>query len=275
VGAPLRKVLAEGVDGFSETLADLGGKLSDLLEGGAEAMFGAVFKKCDLTMAATPKQAARIAEYGVAGTAVVPLGVDLRTFSPERATPLFRERLGVGAEDVLLIYCGRLDAEKEVTSLVDALAQLPTQPRFHLAVMGEGPLRGELQARASVLPRLHVLPYESDPRAYAAALASSDIYVTAGPHETFGLAVVEAQACGLPVVGVDAGALRERVLPELGRLGPAGDSQAMAANIVEVAGCRRSMGEAARRHVLTAGYDWDRTFRDLFALYRAAIAQSA
>lgn len=41
------------------------------------------------------------------------------------------------------------------------------------------------------------------------ALAAADIYVTAGPHETFGLSVIEAEASGLPVVGVDAGALRE------------------------------------------------------------------
>lgn len=99
----------------------------------------------------------------------------------------------------------------------------------------------------------------------------ADVYVTAGAHETFGLAVVEAQASGLPVVGVDAGALRERVAPSHGRLGPVGDAKAMAANIVAVAAQRQMLGAAARRHVLESGYGWDSTFRRLFVIYQAAM----
>ncbi|EGV30835.1 putative glycosyltransferase [Thiorhodococcus drewsii AZ1] len=58
---------------------------------------------------------------------------------------------------------------------------------------------------------------EQDKFTYATLLASADLYVTAGPHETFGLALVEAEAFGLPVVGV--GALCERVRPDRGRPG--------------------------------------------------------
>lgn len=140
--------------------------------------------------------------------------------------------------------------------------------------MGQGPQRDELEERASRIPRLHVLPYERDRAAYASALASADIYVTAGPHETFGLSVVEAQASGLPVVGVDAGALRERVADDRGRLGPPGDAAAMGANILAVAGRRRELGEAARRHVLEAGYAWEHSFERLFSVYRAAVAST-
>ena len=273
VGAPLRRFIADGVEEISETLAGWGNRLSDLVESGAEATFGHVFSRCDLTMAATAAQAARIADYGVSGTEVVPLGVDLSQFSPARRSNDWRRRHGLADDDALLLYCGRLDSEKAVMLLVEAFERLPDQARFHLALMGDGPLREQLEARASQQPRLSVLAYERNRSAYAEAMASADVYVTAGPYETFGLAVLEAQASGLPVVGVDAGALRERVTPDRGRLGPVDDARAMAANIIAVAAQRGPLGAAARRHVVEAGYGWDATFRRLFALYRSTAGQ--
>ncbi|MFW5723393.1 MAG: glycosyltransferase [Halochromatium sp.] len=270
VGAPLRHFLVDGVEEISETLATWGNRISEVIENGAEASFGQIFSRCDLTLAATPAQAARIADYGVSGTEVVPLGVDLAQFSPERRSIKWRREQGIGDDEILLLYCGRLDSEKAVPLLVDAFERLPEQPRFHLRLMGEGPLRESLEKRAKQLPRLRLLHYERDRAVYARVMASADVYVTAGAYETFGLAVVEAQASGLPVVGVDAGALRERVTPERGRLGPVDDANAMAANILAVTEQRQLLGAAARRHVLEAGYGWESTFRRLFALYRTA-----
>lgn len=275
VGAPLHKFLAEGAEEISDTLAQWGERISEALENSAEDTFGAIFRRCDLTFAATPVQAARIAEYGVEGTVVVPLGVDLALFSPRRRSLLWREQLGVRDGELLLIYCGRLDAEKAVHVLADAHAALlggPEGLRFHLAMIGEGPQREELLHRARDLPRMHVLPYLQDREAYARALASADIYVTAGPHETFGLAVVEAQACGLPVVGVHAGALTERVTDDRGRLGPVDDGLSMAANIRAVARQRCALGAAARSYVLNAGFSWEHSFERLLSVYREAMA---
>src|SRR5690349_23413287 len=67
-------------------------------------------------------------------------------------------------------------------------------------------------------------------------LASADIYVSGMADETFGVSIVEAQASGLPIVGVEAGAMIDRVARETGRLGPIGDSDAMARNILDVWG---------------------------------------
>ncbi|MCG6943184.1 MAG: glycosyltransferase [Thiohalocapsa sp.] len=282
VGAPLRHFLAEGIEEISDTLAGWGHKLTDAIESGAEATFGQIFRRCDLTFAATETQAARIREYGVEGTRIVPLGVDLSLFSPQRRSNEWRRQHGIGDEDLLLIYCGRLDTEKDVMMLVDAFTRLMlseecTHPGrrslCHLMLLGEGPLHTQLDRRAEQIPRLHVRGYERDRAAYATALASSDIYVTAGPHETFGLAVVEAQASGLAVVGVDAGALRERIAPAIGRLGPVGDAEAFAANIRQVAPQRDAMGTAARAHVLATGYGWERTFELLLGIYADALAR--
>jgi alpha-1,6-mannosyltransferase len=284
VGAPLRHFLADGIEETSETLAAWGHRLSDAIESGAEASFGQIFRRCDLTFAATEAQAARIREYGVEGTHVVPLGVDLGLFSPERRSAEWRRAHGIGDNDLLLMYCGRLDTEKDVMMLVDAFTRLVLaedctrdgqRSLCHLMLLGEGPLHAQLDQRAEKTPRLQVRGFEADRAAYATALASADIYVTAGPHETFGLAVVEAQASALPVVGVDAGALRERVTPAIGRLGPVGDAEAFADNIRKVAADRAALGAAAREHVLGAGYGWERTFERLLGIYADAFAESA
>ena len=86
--------------------------------------------------------------------------------------------------------------------------------------------------------------YCKDRAELARWLASADIYVSGMADETFGVSIVEAQASGLPVVGVAAGAMIDRVTDATGRLGPVGDAAAMARNILAVwNGDRRAMAE--------------------------------
>jgi alpha-1,6-mannosyltransferase len=88
--------------------------------------------------------------------------------------------------------------------------------------------------------------------------------------ETFGVSIVEAQASGLPVVGVAAGAMIDRVTDAMGRLGPVGDAEAMADNIMRVlCSDRDAMAAAARAHALRFG--WDSSMERLFGqVYPAA-----
>ena len=93
--------------------------------------------------------------------------------------------------------------------------------------------------------------------------------------ETFGVSIVEAQASGLPVVGVAAGAMVDRVTDSLGRLGPVDDSAAMAANILTVWNSdRHRMREIAQSEAHQ--YSWDRSMETLFGrIYRQAFSTRA
>jgi len=134
-------------------------------------------------------------------------------------------------------------------------------------IAGDGPLREQLQNRYVHDSRIVILPYMSDKAELATLLASGDIYVTAGPHETFGLSVLEAQACGLPVVGVRAGALTERVRPSFGLLGKPDNVEQFAKNIVTLSKTGfREMGMKAREHVEST-YSWKKTFNRIFNHY--------
>ena len=106
-------------------------------------------------------------------------------------------------------------------------------------------------------------------------LASADVYVSGMADETFGISIVEAQASGLPVVGVAAGAMIDRVTNAVGRLGPVGDAGAMAANILEV--LQMDLGAVADQARAEARRNsWDHSMEALFGrVYPAAFARRA
>ena len=230
----------------------------------------AVYERCDLAFTSYPEHVEYLLGLGIE-TPVwnVPLGVDLDFFHPRRRSAAVRTRFGVAEGDLLMAYAGRLDSEKYVHTLVDALERLPASLNARLVMAGEGPYRADLEARARQNGRLVVLPYQPKD-ALADLLASADLYLTAGPHETFGLSVVEAQAAGLPVVGVRAGALVERVPEGTGLLGPVGDAEAMATNIQAAFVQRDEMGAAARAYV-AANLSWEATFERVFRAYETVV----
>lgn len=234
----------------------------------AERYARALYNRCDATVAISPTLADRLRAAGVRNVRHVPLGVDLETFHPSRRDPAVRRRLGAAGEELLLVYVGRLDRERRPDAVVDAFERLPGSFPARLALAGAGPLRESLEARAATDHRIRVLSFESDRRALATLLASADVFVSAMPHETFGLAVVEAQACGLPVVGVNAGAMVDRVPEGTGVLCAPGSPQAMADRLRAFSLDEwRQMGRNARR-LVEANFSWGATFRRLFALYR-------
>ena len=269
VGAPLHDV-ADHLGGWTSLLASVGGKLADAAESGMAAYIRSVFNRCDLKFAASQTQVQRLAEYGVYDVTIVPLGVDLQAFRPELRSESLRNQWGAGPATTVLFYGGRLVAEKHVDTLLDAFERLPAHFDARLLIQGDGNLKHRIATRADRMPHVHLLPYEQDPSAFAVHLASADIYVSAGPHETFGLSVAEAQAAGLPTVGVRGGALIERVPLEVGMLGEVDDSEAMARNIVSVASRRSELALNARRHA-EENYDWSRWFDMLVGIYEQEI----
>ncbi len=200
-----------------------------------------------------------LAGYGITHVDTLELGADAQLFSPTRRDPTLRRKLGIKNPGPLLVYAGRIDNEKSANVLVSMLRNLPAQLGATLVMYGDGKLREPLLAENADLPVL--MPgFVNDRETLAVALASSDIYVSAMANETFGISVVEAQACGLPVVGVHSGAMPARVPPGTGLLGPVGDPVAMAENVQRVwSGDHQAMGSRGRNLVIER-FGWDRTF---------------
>ena len=270
VAAPMRAAAYTWLQDVSEALATGVEKLADVAATGAQRYIRYVFSHCDLKFAASPSQAARLEEYGVDDVEIVPMGVDLKLFSPRRRSAEARARHGANENTTVLMFAGRLCAEKRVLTIIKAFEALPPQMSAQLWLMGDGPQRSEAEMAAASNSNIRLFDYEGDRARFAELLASADIYVSAGPFETFGISVLEAQASGLPVVGVNAGALRERVLPGLGALGPVDDAAAMAANIVRTAQERGVIGPRARAHI-AEHFGWSKALKKLLASYEAQL----
>src|SRR5690349_11962396 len=206
--------------------------------------------------------AAEFGRIGAANLVQIPLGVDLATFSPGGGV---RARYA-GPGQILLVHCGRLSAEKKPQRSLATLATLRAAGLpVRLVVAGEGPLRSRLARRAARagLPVTFAgfLPGRAD---LAALLASADVAIAPGPAETFGLAALEALACGTPVV-VSA----ESALPEVvGDAGASVPGDDLAAGVRAVlARPERSRRAAARARA--EQYDWGTAARGFLAVHGA------
>jgi alpha-1,6-mannosyltransferase len=139
-----------------------------------------------------------------------PLGVDLLERHPALRCPRLRDRYA-RPDETLLVTCTRLSVEKRPGTALDALEELVRRGRRAvLVVAGDGPLRPRLEQRARErgLP-VTFLGHVADRGLLGALQASADVCLAPGPAETFGLAALEAMACGTPVVVSASSALPE------------------------------------------------------------------
>jgi glycosyltransferase involved in cell wall biosynthesis len=158
-------------------------------------------------------------------------------------------------EPVTGVFVGRLSREKGVATLVDAMAALPAG-RVRMNILGEGPLREELEAKARrVCPdgRIRFPGYVAGDALHDAIREASFAVVPSEWYENLPYAVLEPFALGRPVLGARIGGIPELVRDgETGRLFPSGDAPALAAALASMASPEAglsAMGERARRVV--------------------------
>ncbi|MBJ6618656.1 MULTISPECIES: glycosyltransferase [unclassified Streptomyces] len=184
-----------------------------------------------------------------------PLGVDLTGRHPRLRDPGLRAGYARG-DETLLVMCSRLSVEKRPGTALDALAALRRRgARPVLVVAGDGPLRARLEQRAREqgLP-VTFLGHVADRGLLAALQASADVCLAPGPAETFGLAALEAMACGTPVVASASSALPE-VIGSAGAVA-ADHGEAFADAVVRLLERReRDRREAARARAECFGWD--------------------
>lgn len=261
--AALRAGDALGVPvvGFCHT--DLG-KLAALhigewAEKPVQKRWAAVYRQFDQAVAPSRFIAGRLIEAGVHNAIGLPLGVDTDLFHPRRADrETLRRRLGLSSDEKLLVFAGRPAREKRLDVLVSAVERLGAPYRLLFIGAGGG---------APVSDRSLTLDYVRDPAELASILASCDAFVHANDNEPFGLIVLEAMACGLPVVGVAAGGVAESVDGEVGQLAARSEAGPFAEAIAAL--FERDLdivGAAARRRAVER-HGWDAVFRQLCFIY--------
>ncbi len=191
-------------------------------------------------------------------------GVDIEHFNPSRRDPAFWSRYGLG-DALKFIYVGRVSKEKNLHEMVEAFKQIESQGcRAELVIVGDGPYKDELQRRngSANIAFTGVLKGE----ALATAYASADVFIFPSTSDTFGNAVLEAQACGLPAIVTNRGGPADIVRPhDSGLVVDLGEPGALAGAMKHMAENTDLRREMRRRAITNATQrTWDQVFLDFW-----------
>jgi glycosyltransferase involved in cell wall biosynthesis len=188
-----------------------------------------------------------------------------------------RQELGMETTDILIVAIGRLAQQKGLETLLIALPEIVRRdPRIHLAIVGEGPLRTELEERArfsGLGSHVRFLGFRTD---VGDILNASDLVAAPSLWEGLSISILEAMALGKPIVTTDIGSNLELVEDGVsGLLVPPRDSTALAEAIVRVAGDP----DLAGRLAAAARERFDRAFTEramkdaLWNVYEAVLRE--
>jgi len=201
-----------------------------------------------LTLVPTHAMREELLQDGYRNLKVVARGVDTQLFTPARRNDSLRAAWGVRPDDLVALYVGRLAAEKNLPVVLRAFAALRArQPRAKLVLVGDGPLRGELEKK---LPDAIFAGMRTG-LDLATFYASGDVFLFPSLTETFGNVTLEAMSSGLAVIAYDYAAARELITHrENGLLAPFDTADAFCTLASEVAAepkTVRALGTAARQ----------------------------
>lgn len=225
----------------------------------------------DMVISPSPGMAGVLRRFKVtAPITIIPNGVELNRFYKTSGESQ-RQRYGLNAEDLLLVYTGRLAPEKNLSFLLKAFCGLcEAVPNAHLLLVGDGPEREKLEEQAlesSCGERIHFVgrvPYDDLPD----YLAMCDMFVTASVSEVHPLSVIEAMAAGLPVMGIQSVGVGDTVQDGVSGYLSSEDLAAFTAKLTRLCldeSARHRMGQQARNE--SKRYDIQRTTEEMLKHY--------
>ncbi len=178
-----------------------------MLEGVLWELLKAGHNQAQINLCTSTAMMQALEERGIERVHLWQRGVDTETFQPDLASSEMRSRLSQGhPEAPLLLYVGRLSAEKEIDRIKPVLQSIPNA---RLALVGDGPNRQALEQHFAGTPT-NFVGYLGG-QELASAFASSDAFIFPSRTETLGLVLLEAMAAGCPVVAARSGGIPDIV----------------------------------------------------------------
>ncbi len=234
----------------------------------------AAHNQARLNLCTSTAMVGELSEKGIQHTALWQRGVDTELFRPDLASEVMRRRLHGRHDDTgnLLLYIGRLSAEKQIERIRPVLDAMP---RTRLALVGDGPHRQQLERVFEGTPTTFVGYLAGEE--LAAAYASGDAFLFPSSTETLGLVLLEAMAAGCPVVGAARGGIPDIVSDGInGCLYNPDDNASLIHAVTRLlgdAGERRQLRLAARQEAERWG--WAGATEQLRGYYRQLLDRPA
>ncbi|MGL4542499.1 MAG: glycosyltransferase [Polymorphobacter sp.] len=228
-----------------------------------------------------PWMAQRLHAQGLPMPIPVPMGVDTKTFTPRRRSAALRAQLladcGLGPDATLLIGVGRHHIQKLWPLAIDAVGRAQAAgANIGFVQIGDGMARKAVERAAARVPHVVLKGHVGDRETLASMLASGDALLHASSSETYGLAVAEALAVGLPLVAPAGGAVLDLLSPAWSESYAPHDAAAAAAAIGRfLRRDRDAMAAAAADAGANVVGDAAAHFKRLFATYARLAADHA
>ena len=212
---------------------------------------------------------------GFSNLEIWPRGVDCQLYHPNYVKENVRNRYGI-SKKFILTFVGRLAPEKDLHTLMKIANSLPSEinKQVHWLIAGDGPLLDEL--KISSPPNMTFTGFLKG-EGLAEVYSASDLFIFPSPTETFGNVVLEALASGTPVIGANAGGVKNIISTGVtGHLCESGNAEDFIQRIVQLLSndhLRAQMAINARKYALTQ--KWDQIFENLINHYSTVIDQPA
>ncbi len=243
-----------------------------------QAYMPAFCRACNLVIAPSAGMREVLVRLGVdVDIHVVPNGVNLRPYLDNQQL-VDRQKFGIGSEDVVLIYVGRLGPEKNLPFLLRSFAGTAhAYDKARLLIVGDGPERDNLQDRVNAMGIQKkvvftgMVPYQSLP----GYLHMADAFITASITEVHPLSVIEAMAAGLPVLGIDSPGVGDIIHDGVTGLISSNDLATFTAQMVRLVSqpeLRSEMSQHARQE--SEQYSIERTAMLMLDLYEKTVAKA-
>ena len=224
------------------------------------------------------EEVTRIFELPPDKVEVIPNGVDLERFAPSPEAASARAELSPDGRP-LIVFAGRLEYEKGVQTVLEALPRIETgAPGTRFVVAGAGTHREELERRAADLGVADRVRFEGfcDEARLRALYGAADLVIVPSLYEPFGLVALETMACGSPVIAADTGGLREIVDHDItGLRFTPGDADSLAEVAIRLLTDRRMGRRLAleAQSLLAERHSWSAVAARTAETYRRAIVE--
>ncbi len=226
------------------------------------------YKPMNAVIGASDYSIRKLKEAHLTNIRKVPLGTNPDIFHPKMRSGELRNSLGIPENGKMILYMGRLAPEKGIHVLLKACTHLFKQKNMVLVIAGEGHWDKKVKQKTAENPEKMKLLSQVKSRAEAAKLmASADVFVSAGPLETFSLVTLEALSCGTPVAACSKAAASELITKAGGNsiYSPWNSGDALAEAIRNAAETKKEQRNEFR--AFAEKYTWDACFKNIFQIY--------
>ncbi len=208
--------------------------------------------------------------WALEGLIHLPLGVDTTVFKPDggKSRREIRERLGLPQDRPVFLYVGRFSPDKDTALLLRVWMKIGERMKtpWTGVMVGDGQMTEVVETFVRHNPSVRRVPFVKKPEELADWYRAADLLIHPGRWETFGLVLLEAQACGLPVVGFRGGAMEEQAA-ELDSWSTEKSSSGLAEAVMKKAARLPASDRSQAARFVAERFSWERTFRRQMEVY--------